>query len=204
MRTIFFPVAALVCCVSCGCASDASRAREAAQTFLSAMNQADTTKAQAVATLAARPNIALMLKDNKPSKAGFTLGEATIKDETAEVSVTLSGDSPESKPTPGKLLLRREEKEWRVWALRLLPEGGPELTLDLEHPERIVGEALGAAFGAFAKGLDGLSKDAEKTGRAFGEALGGFVKGFTEGLEKNAPKADAPSGGGVLTPPVIK
>ena len=201
MRVLLFPTVALMCSLTCGCASDSSRAREAARTFLSAMNRGDASAAQAVATQAARPNIATMLKDKKSESGGFTLGEAAIKDDTAEVPVTLT--SGDSKPATGSLLLRREEKEWRVWALRLHTDSGPELTLDFEHPERIVGEALGAAFGELAKGLEGLSKGAEKTGRALGEALGGFMKGFSDGVEKSAPKPEAPRGG-ELDPPVLK
>ncbi|WP_395137666.1 hypothetical protein [Armatimonas sp.] len=182
MRVLLLPTAALICCLSCGCASDTSRARESARTFLAAMNQGDVDKAQSVATLAARPNLATMLKDIKPSSTGFTLGEPLVKDDTAEVPVTLTSGDP--TPTAGKVLLRREEKEWRVWALRFQAESGPELTLDFEHPERMVGEFFGAAVGELTKGL----KSAEKTGRAFGEALGGFVKGFSEGVEKTAPK----------------
>jgi hypothetical protein len=147
--------------------------------------------------------VATVLKDGQAKGTGFTLVEARVKDDTAEVAATLT--DKESKATPAIVLLRREEKQWRVWGLRFQADNGTELTLDLEHPERLVGEALGLAFGELAKGLEGLSKNAEKTGRALGEALGGFVKGLTEGMEKTAPKtAPKTATGDPLAPPVVK
>ena len=193
MRLLLIPTAALVCCLSTGCANDTSRARESARLFLSAANRGDVIEAQKLVTLAARPNVATMFKDSKTGGNSFTLGEAKVTDETAEVSVTLTGS--DSKPTLGKVLLRREEKEWRVWALRFQTESGTELTLDFEHPERVIGEALGAAFGELTKKLEHASKDAEKSGRAFGEALGGFMKGFSEGVEKSVPTSKPPGTG---------
>lgn len=56
------------------------------------MNQGDVNKAQSVATQAARPNLVTMLKDNKPSSTGFTLGEPLVKDDTAEVPERVVGE----------------------------------------------------------------------------------------------------------------
>lgn len=197
MRCSLLPTVVLVGALTCGCTSEAGRAKESARQFLAAIHQGDARAAQAVATQAARPNIARMFTESQPNKAGFTLGEATIKDETAEVAVALQGESKGA--TPGVVLLRKEENQWRVWGLRLKADSGTELTLDLEHPERLVGEALGLALGELTKGLESLSKSAEKTGHAFGEALGGFVKGFTEGIEKTTPQPTDP-----LTPPIVR
>jgi ribonucleotide monophosphatase NagD (HAD superfamily) len=202
MRLFLIPTAALVCCLSTGCTNDTSRARESARIFLSAMNRGDATEAQKVATLTARPHVATMLEDNKPTRGAFTLGTPVLKEDMAEVPMTLTSTNSDTKPTVGSVLLRREEKEWRVWALRVKMEGKPELTVDFEHPERMVGELLEAALGEFAKSLEGLSKTTEKSGRALGEALGGFLKGFSEGVEKTTPKASPPDD--ALTPPVVK
>ncbi len=198
MRLLFFPTAALVCCVSSGCMSESTRAHNAAQTFLTALSRGDSAGAQAVATKAARPNLAGFLKDSSSVRGEFTLEAAQLSESAAEVPVTFTGTSPRK----GSVLLRREENEWRVWALRIKADHGAELTLDFEHPERMAGEVLGAALGELAKHLEGLGKDTEKAGKAFGEALGGFVKGFAEGVEKTAPKASSPDD--ALAPPVIR
>jgi hypothetical protein len=188
MRLFLMPTIALVCCISSGCSQDSARAREAARAFLTAMNQGDSEAAKAVATQAARPNLTALLKDNNSEGSSFTLGEPKVEGEKNSAEVPCMLTKPGTKPTVGKVLLRREEKEWRVWGLRVPTESGQEVTLDLEHPERALGELFGAALGELAQGLKGLGKDAEKTGRAFGEALGGFMKGFSEGVEKTAPK----------------
>lgn len=199
MRFFLLPTAALVCCVSSGCVSENTRAYNAAQTFLSALSRGDSAAAQAVATKAARPNLAGFLKNSSSVRGEFTLDAAQLSEGAAEVPVTFTGSSPRK----GRVLLRREENEWRVWALRVKADQGPELTLDFEHPERMVGEVLGVAVGELAKHLEGLGKDTEKAGKAFGEALGGFVKGFAEGVEKSAP-TPKPTVDNTLTPPVLK
>jgi hypothetical protein len=187
MRLLLIPAVALVCSISCGCASESSRARESARLFLSAASRGDASAAQSVATLAARPYVAKITPESTPSKAGFTLGETVvIKDNSAEVPVQFQGD--DSKFYPGAVFLRYEEKEWRVWGMRAQLPSGNEFMVDLEHPERMVGELLGVAFGELAKKLESASKGAEKSGRALGEALGGFIKGFGEGIEKSAPQ----------------
>ncbi|WP_394794275.1 hypothetical protein [Armatimonas sp.] len=182
MRVLLLPAAALICCLSSGCASDTSRARESARVFLSALQKGELVSMQHVATHAARPNIDFFFPDKKDRQGHFVLGEPRVEENTAEVPATLTDSS--TAGTLATVLMRREGKEWRVWGLRLKGEKKPELTFDFEHPERMVGELFGATLGELTKGL----KDAEKTGRAFGEALGGFVKGFSEGVEKTAPK----------------
>ncbi|WP_309718683.1 hypothetical protein [Armatimonas sp.] len=194
MRFLLIPTAAVVCCLSTGCSNDTSRARESARLFLSALSRGDANEAQKFTTMAARPYVAKITPESTTSKAGFTLGDTVvIKDNSAEVPAQFQGD--DSKPYPGTVFLRKEENEWRVWALRIKLPSGYELMMDLEHPERMVGELLGAATGEFWK-------NSEKAGRQLGEALGGFMKGFSEGLEKTAPKA-APACG-ALSPPVIR
>ena len=199
MRLLFFPTAALVCCVSSGCMSENTRAYNAAQTFLTALSRGDSAGAQAVATKAARPNLAGFLKDSSSVRGEFTLETAQLSEGAAEVPVTFTGASP----SKGSVLLRREENEWRVWALRIKADHGAELTVDFEHPERMVGEVLGAAVGELAKHLEGLGKDTKKAGKAFGEALGGFVKGFAEGVEKSTP-TPKPAVDNTLAPPMLK
>jgi hypothetical protein len=200
MRLLLIPTAALVCCLSMGCTNDTSRARESARIFLSATNRGDSAAMLPVTTLAARPYVAKITPESTPSKAGFILGNPTIRDNSAEIPVQFQGD--DSKFYPGKVFLRYEEKEWRVWGIRAQLPSGNEFMMDLEHPERMVGELLGVAFGELTKKLESTSKDAEKAGRQLGEALGGFLKGFSEGVEKTAPKASPPDD--ALTPPVVK
>lgn len=195
MRALFLPTAALVCCLSTGCVSESARARQTAQRFLSALETGKLASMQAVATSTARPNIALFFPDQKERQGHFVLGEPRVQENTAEVPATLTDSS--TTGTLATVLMRREEKEWRVWGLRLKGKETPEFTLDFEHPERMVGELLGAAVGEFSKGLESLSKSTEKAGRAMGEALGGFLKGFSESLERAAPQDS-------LAPPVVR
>ena len=86
----------------------------------------------------------------------------------------------DDQQTKGSVLLRREEKEWRVYALRFELRPGNAITIDFEHPESLVGEAFTAMGKELGKGM-------EEAGRAFGQALGGFAKGFADGVEKSSP-----------------
>ena len=99
MRLLFFPTAALVCCVSSGCMSENTRAYNAAQTFLTALSRGDSTGAQAVATKAARPNLAGFLKDSSSVRGEFTLEAAQLSEGAAEVPVTFTGTSPHNPNT---------------------------------------------------------------------------------------------------------
>ena len=186
MRVLSLPLIAVVCCLSTGCATDTSRARESARVFLSAANRGDSAAMLPVTTLAARSYVTKITPESMPSQSSFTLGDPIIKDRSAEVPVVAQGE--DSKSYSVTVFLRYEEKEWRVWGMRTQLTNGGELMLDLEHPDRMAGALLGVAFSELAKKLENTSKGAEKTGRAFGEALGGFVKGFSEGVEKTAPK----------------
>lgn len=176
MRRFFLPTVAFVGALTCGCSRDTDRARDSARSFLSAMNRSDISAMQAVATKAARPNLASLFKDSKSEATGFTLGDAKVTEDAATVSVTLSDAKT------GSVLLRREENEWRVYALRMDLSAGNTLTVDFEHPENLLGEAFTVMGKELGKGM-------EQAGRALGQALSGFAKGFAEGMETRTPSA---------------
>ena len=161
-----------------GCKSDSSRARETANTFLSAFQRADRPAAEAQLTRVARERgwIGEEIAKTRSHDTGFTLGEPQIEKDTAQVPVTFTS---ESKPTEGFLRLRREEGAWRVWGLTFRQDG-VEFTLDFEHPEnmlgdvgRVVGQALGSALRDAARGMEsfftGLSQGATETQRQLDE-----------------------------------
>ena len=169
MRHFFLPTVALVGALTCGCVRETDRAQGSARSFLSAMNRNDISAMQAVATKAARPNLASLFKDSKSETTGFTLGDAKVTEDAATVPVTLSDAKT------GSVLLRREESEWRVYALRMDVSVGNTLTMDFEHPESLVGEAFSVM------------------GKELGKAVGGFLKGLAEGLVQG--HSSAPEGG---------
>ena len=98
-----------------------------------------------------------------------TVGEAAVDEDGKRARVPVTQGSKDGKPSGGAILLRHTDAGWRVYGMATsIAEGGPQITIDLEHPEASVGEAIGTALGAAFKG--------------FGEGMGAMAKGFSEGI----------------------
>lgn len=150
--------------------SDEQRAQDTARAFLEAAQRGDKEATKTTLTKKARENVdsGNGVKIEKQEKHDFTVGQATVEGDTAQVPVTFQENGQEKSI---KLKLRREENEWRVYALAFpMNPGGTEFTLDFENPESAMSELLGRAFSEGVK--------------TFGEGMGRAVKGFAEGFQK--------------------
>ncbi len=132
-----------------------------AEGFLAASAANDMETAKTFATTKARESLDEMSGPDDGGERSFELGEVSIADGIATVEATLTEDGEDE---PGKVLLKREEGEWRVFAIAMvLGEDGPEMTLNFENME----EGLGGLVQGIAEGMaEGLSE-------AFQGGLGG-------------------------------
>ncbi|MCX6382055.1 MAG: DUF4878 domain-containing protein [Armatimonadetes bacterium] len=151
-----------------------------ASKFLTAMNQSDWNTAKSFMTKKAQE---VMNKSNSNSintgGGSFTVGATSTQGEQASVDVVMTDKEKPEKKTNGKVNLRLENGEWRVFALKLQIEGSMDFTLDFEHPEASVGELLGKIVGEGAKAL--------------GKGMGEIMHGFSEGLKKAGEGKNTPS-----------
>ena len=199
-------VGLLVVCGGCG-KSDGEQARETAQTFMSASANGDRLLMESALTKLAREKMqegsAFAPNQNAVGASGYTIGTPEINGDSASVPVTVTKTSEnsneselatvtevasnESNTTPQTqtetitLKLRREEGQWKIWAMRVpfIP-GGSALTMDFEHPEAVIGDAfkgMGEGLGAAMKGM--------------GEGLGAMFKGMAEGAKAAEAGANA-------------
>jgi hypothetical protein len=170
----------------CGGHDPASRARA----FIDALNRDDTAMAESLLTRLAREKV--HSDDGKTLKLGrkdsngndrkwqdYTVGEAVVDGEIAVVPLT-SGVS--EKPETMKLKLRKEDGEWRVFALIFpIDRAGVEVTLDLEHPELFAAELLKIVPKALEEGGKALVKSMEALGQGLAKMGEGFARGLTSG-----------------------
>ncbi len=172
-----------------GCGrSDERAAQETVQNFMSATARHDAPGAKANLTSLAQANV------NEANPAGsakmtfggggdFSVGGAVVTDDQATVPVTTRDHNQE---TTLHFKLRREAGQWRIFALTTpIKPGGTEITLDFEHPERMVGEMLKALPQGFKEGAQAMGEGA----KAFGEGFKAMGEAFKQGAENaNRPK----------------
>ena len=162
------------------------RARE----FIEALNSDDKARAESLMTKVARERMhsddgkSLNLS-NKGTDAhdrkwsNFEVGKAEINGEVAVVPIeTHDGYKLETI----KLKLRREDSDWRVFAIAFpIKTIGTELTLDFEHPESFVGDLLKVGFEeggkALGKGMEALGQGLAKMGEGFARGLSSGASG---------------------------
>lgn len=154
-----------------------------AQAFLDACRRNDTSAIRAALTARARSNVSVHPNEESPPKdmkpADWRIGRTTITGDTASVAITMKDDS--GTEAPGHLKLRREDGEWRVYAMAVeVPPAGRELVLDFEHPESIAGEALALGLRTAAHALtNALPKIGEELGRGLRQLGDGLSRGLT-------------------------
>lgn len=168
--------------MAAGCGpNEKAQAQTTAREFIAALDRDDKQTAEGLMTEAARKRIAENGGTGAPeggSSSSYTVGEPIIQEvtgdqpATASVPVTLSDEKGTHN---ARVLMRREGKDWRVFALALaLAPGGPEFTMDFERPEAMVGET----FKVLGVGMGQMMKEA---GRGMGEGMAAFMKGMGEG-----------------------
>ena len=158
--------------------SEEQKAKETEQAFLNAANTDNVAALKNTLTEQAQRNI----KADTMGKSAdsFTLENASVHDDTAQVTFVLKEKGGET--TPGHFKMRRENGEWRIYAMtvKALPNGG-EFTMDFENP----------AF--LSEMFYELGKDIAK---ALGEGLKAMGEGFKsagERIQREAEKAQKQS-----------
>jgi hypothetical protein len=182
-RKLFFGVLIVAFLMLTGCKSDSQSAKESAMAFMVSMENRDRVAIDNAITQKAKEQpltkafLDSVCEDKKPPEhKEITYGEVTIQNDTATVVIENPKDS--SKDSNGNIetasvLLRREEKVWKAYAITGTHEGSA-ITLDFENPERVIGDILQAA-----------GKDLGKASTALLKGVEGFVKGLNEGLKEN-------------------
>ena len=164
---------------SVGCRpSPKQQAQDTASRFVAALDRGDGDGAKALLTDAARERsnepgsmTANLFHDDKDKSAAnpTTVGEAAVEEDGRLARVPITENEKDGKPTGGAILLRHTDDGWKVYGMAMpVADSGPMVTINLEHPEASMGEALGTALGAAFKGI--------------GEGIGAMAKGFGEGL----------------------
>jgi hypothetical protein len=174
--------------IVCGCGrNDPASVTRA---FLEASSRKDKASAEKYLTKLARQNINYSGKDkggtvsitDKDPVTGadrkwddYNVGDAVITDDSATVPVTSKNGN---KPETIRFKLKQDEGAWRIYAFAIpVDQTGTEITLDLEHPERIAGELLKILPQELGEGLKKLGE--------------GFIKAGAE-LSKEAQKSILP------------
>lgn len=162
-----------------GCKSDQSAATETARQFMEAAQKGDAQALKATLTTKAREKMnagtSSRLNLKKNGTGDYTLGQATVDGDTAQVPMTVK---QEGKETQGHVKLRREEGQWKVHALSIaLVPGGQEMTLDLENPEAILGELMKQMPQVMGEGMKAMGEGFKAMGEGFKKAGDEMRKG---------------------------
>lgn len=158
-----------------GCNSDQRAAAYVTQQFLDAGKRGDETAVKATLTAKAQEKWSTMIGSSvtkQNQNAEYTVGDPVITDDIAVVPVQVKAKDQQQEI---KVKLRKEEGQWRVYAM-LIPANGIELTLDFENPEEMAGEmfkALGQGMGEMFKAM----------GKGMGEGMGAMMKGMSDGMK---------------------
>ena len=191
MRTIGFTIAFLAAAsmisisqLGCGPA-DAQAAQSTVDRFMKASESNDQAGVEATLTKKAREMMhgKVDLNNKNSSHEKYTIGEAVIDKDSATVPVTKEGE----KESPVKFRLRREDGEWRIYALTVagLPGGG-DFTINFEDPATMVPEIF-KAIGF------GLGEGMKELGKSLGSGMKSFAEGFQQGLNQSLSKSPDPT-----------
>jgi hypothetical protein len=156
--------------VLAGChKSEEAKAKETARAFFETADDRDNTAFKETLTTQARQNIQKKTDDtnrlNRHTSKDYTLHQIVVADERAQVFFTLKNNEG---PTRGHLKLRREEGEWRVYAMVLnaLP-GGREVTINFENPAQMFADLFRELPKVMAEGVDALGEGFKAMGEGF-------------------------------------
>ena len=151
--------------------SDASRAEDTARAFMSGGRDASF----ALLTKMAQEKMSVNFsKDTVKSMPDAKFGPTTIANDTAEVGLSATENGADKR---GKVLLRRENGDWRVYGIRAEMAPGTEITFDFEHPESMMGEMMKAMSQGMADGMKAM-------GKGLGEGMRGFAQGVSGAPDK--------------------
>ncbi len=155
--------------------SDSNRAEDAARRFMTGSRD----ESFALLTKTAQEKMGVKFsKDSVKALPNAAFGPTTISADTAEVGLVAKENGVEKR---GKVLLRRESGEWRIYGLRAEMLPGTEITFDFEQPEAMMGEMMKA----MSKGMADSMKD---IGKNMGAGMRGFNQGVQEGLSGTPQK----------------
>jgi hypothetical protein len=166
-----------------GCGKSANAQAKAATTdFFEAANRGDRIHVEQRLTKKARANVASLeaflnrtaKHDSDTNKSTtnttddftyYQIGEPTVEDGIASVPVIFKDEDGE---TPGRVRLKKEDNEWRVYAIaaELVP-GRPLIEFDLENPEGLLVEMMRG----MGTGLGQMLKTTEQGLKAFAEGM---------------------------------
>ena len=165
--------------------SEEQRAKETAQAFLSAADADNAAALRNTLTQQARQNITQKNDRTKLSgfEGGYTLENAAVQDDTAQVYFVLKyrdGDT-----TPGHFKMRRENGEWRIYAMtvKALPDSG-EITMDFENPTRVFADLFRELPNVMAEGMKAMGEGFKTMGEGF-KAAGEEIKRDAEKVRTN-------------------
>lgn len=157
--------------------------------FLDAAGKGDTPAVEQRLTTKARENVAALeaflnhgessedhkdhqRQDDSDRVTVYQVGEPDIEDGIATVPVVFKDKDGE---TPGRVRLKREQEEWRVYsvAAQFIP-GKPMIEFNLENPDGLIVEMM-----------RGLGQGVGQTIRAAEKGLQGFLEGMAQGMKEN-------------------
>ncbi|GAB4460591.1 MAG: hypothetical protein OHK0029_24850 [Armatimonadaceae bacterium] len=189
-RAIGMLLAVLLLPLLYGCRTPESQARESADRFLAAIQRGDKAVVDQLLTRKARMTMTgnnSLTASPSSETSRYTLGTPTVEGDLAVVPATMTDEDGSAEAA---ILLRREEKEWRVYGMRVpMMPGAPAVTMNFEEPMEIFGSAFrafGQAMGSFAREMEKGAKEFEKGfEQGYGKSIDGdFAEGksgFSEG-----------------------
>lgn len=160
--------------------SDEQAATDVAREFLEAGKRGDD---QAVkATLSQKANDVVNSNPNKKgsplhaNRSGdYTLGQAVISGDTAQVPVHAKGEVGKQEM---QILLKREDRSWKVYGIAMAMPDGTKMTLNFEKPEELVGEMMKMLGTEMGRALSGVSTGMPRM-------MEGLQEGFKKGMDES-------------------
>lgn len=151
--------------------SEEQKAKETAQAFFSAAETDNKPALKNTLTEQARRNVKIEPHDkNMPGFDGdYTLENASVHDDTAEVNFVMKNKDGDS--APGHFTMRRENGEWRIYAMTLkaLPNGG-EITMNFENPTAVFADLFRELPSLMAEGMKAMGEGFKAMGEGFKSA----------------------------------
>jgi len=105
--------------------------------FLQAFKTGDMQQCKPHMTEKAWQSMGAMPAGAMAPMESYTVGAATTTGDTSQVAVQVT---QMGMTVPQDVLLRKENGPWRVYGIKMTPMPGMTMTIDFEHPEKIMEE----------------------------------------------------------------
>lgn len=160
MSRLTAAAAAVLCSVAlAGCHSDKQQAAAVTGQFMDAMKTGNTAQLKSLLTKKSvekwNDEFGKSMTSQTTQDGEYKLGDAEITDDTAAVPVTITS-TKHPAPQTIKIKLRKEDGQWKVYAMSFATPGGPEMTMDFENPEAFLQDLMKAMGGALQKMGSGM------------------------------------------------